>query len=143
MLPRHWLQNYYRRKRKRPDGVKLPKTDNDAKLAATTRGLGRGLSTLLGDSGIAAVQPAAPHDREYQQIPVDGLMLVRGNRVASLTASNLMNWPVRFAKKVLFSQSYCGPHQISEAGFNLLLVNGAGVQRKLRSFMIYHPWFVT
>ena len=42
------------------------------KSAATTRGLGRGLSTLLGDSGIAAAaNQAAPSDnREYQQIPV-------------------------------------------------------------------------
>ena len=44
-----------------------------AKSAATTRGLGRGLSTLLGDSGIAAAaNQAAPSDkREYQQIPVE------------------------------------------------------------------------
>ena len=43
------------------------------KSAATTRGLGRGLSTLLGDSGIAAAaNQAAPADqREYQQIPVE------------------------------------------------------------------------
>ena len=43
------------------------------KSAATTRGLGRGLSTLLGDSGIAAAaNQAAPSDnREYQQIPVE------------------------------------------------------------------------
>ena len=46
-----------------------------AKSAATTRGLGRGLSTLLGDSGIAAVaNQAAPSDRrEYQQIPVESI----------------------------------------------------------------------
>jgi ParB family chromosome partitioning protein len=44
-----------------------------AKSAATTRGLGRGLSTLLGDSGIAiAANQAAPSDkREYQQIPIE------------------------------------------------------------------------
>ena len=44
-----------------------------AKSVATTRGLGRGLSTLLGDSGIATVaNQAAPSDkREYQQIPVE------------------------------------------------------------------------
>ena len=44
-----------------------------AKSVATTRGLGRGLSTLLGDSGIAmAANQAAPSDkREYQQIPVE------------------------------------------------------------------------
>jgi len=43
------------------------------KSAATTRGLGRGLSTLFGDSGIAAAaNQAAPSDnREYQQIPVE------------------------------------------------------------------------
>jgi len=43
------------------------------KSTATTRGLGRGLSTLLGDSGIAAAaNQAAPSDnREYQQIPVE------------------------------------------------------------------------
>jgi ParB family chromosome partitioning protein len=44
-----------------------------AKSAATTRGLGRGLSTLLGDSGIAtAANQGAPSDkREYQQIPIE------------------------------------------------------------------------
>jgi ParB family chromosome partitioning protein len=43
------------------------------KSAATTRGLGRGLSTLLGDSGIAAAanQAASSDNREYQQIPVE------------------------------------------------------------------------
>ena len=46
---------------------------NAAKSATTTRGLGRGLSTLLGDSGIAAAaNQATPSDkREYQQIPVE------------------------------------------------------------------------
>ena len=49
------------------------KSTNVTKSAATTRGLGRGLSTLLGDSGIAtAANQAAPSDkREYQQIPVE------------------------------------------------------------------------
>ena len=49
------------------------KSANATKSAATTRGLGRGLSTLLGDSGIAAAaNQAAPSDkREYQQIPVE------------------------------------------------------------------------
>jgi len=49
------------------------KSATAAKPAATTRGLGRGLSTLLGDSGIAtAANQAAPSDkREYQQIPVE------------------------------------------------------------------------
>jgi len=49
------------------------KSATAAKSAATTRGLGRGLSTLLGDSGIAAAaNHAAPSDkREYQQIPVE------------------------------------------------------------------------
>ena len=43
------------------------------KPAAATRGLGRGLSTLLGDGGLAAAaNQAAPSDkREYQQIPVE------------------------------------------------------------------------
>ena len=46
---------------------------NATKLAATTRGLGRGLSTLLGDSGITATanQPIPSDKREYQQIPVE------------------------------------------------------------------------
>ena len=49
------------------------KSANVTKSAATTRGLGRGLSTLLGDSGIAvAANQSAPSDqREYQQIPVE------------------------------------------------------------------------
>ena len=49
------------------------KSATAAKSAATTRGLRRGLSTLLGDSGIAAAaNQAAPSDkREYQQIPVE------------------------------------------------------------------------
>ncbi len=49
------------------------KSANAAKSTATARGLGRGLSTLLGDSGIAAAaNQAAPADqREYQQIPVE------------------------------------------------------------------------
>jgi len=49
------------------------KSANVTKSAATTRGLGRGLSTLLGDTGIAAVaNQAAPSDqREYLQIPVE------------------------------------------------------------------------
>ncbi|MDA0332582.1 MAG: ParB/RepB/Spo0J family partition protein [Proteobacteria bacterium] len=49
------------------------KSATAAKSAATTRGLGRGLSTLLGDSGIAtAANQAAPSDkRVYQQIPVE------------------------------------------------------------------------
>ena len=49
------------------------KSINVTKSAATTRGLGRGLSTLLGDSGIvAAANQAAPSDqREYQQVPVE------------------------------------------------------------------------
>jgi len=43
------------------------------KSAAPQRGLGRGLSTLLGDSGIAAAagQGASTVGREYQQIPVE------------------------------------------------------------------------
>jgi ParB family chromosome partitioning protein len=43
------------------------------KSAAPQRGLGRGLSTLLGDSGIAAAagQGASTVAREYQQIPVE------------------------------------------------------------------------
>ena len=46
---------------------------NVTKSAATTRGLGRGLSTLLGDSGIvaAANQTGPPDQREYQQIPLE------------------------------------------------------------------------
>jgi ParB family chromosome partitioning protein len=49
------------------------KSANVTKSAATTRGLGRGLSTLLGDSGIAAAanQVASSDQREYQQIPVE------------------------------------------------------------------------
>ena len=49
------------------------KSANATKSTATARGLGRGLSTLLGDSGIAAAaNQAAPVDqREYQQIPVE------------------------------------------------------------------------
>ena len=49
------------------------KSANAKKPTATARGLGRGLSTLLGDSGIAAAaNQAAPTDqREYQQIPVE------------------------------------------------------------------------
>ena len=49
------------------------KSANTAKSAATTRGLGRGLSALLGDSGIAAAanQVSSPEKREYQQIPVE------------------------------------------------------------------------
>ena len=43
------------------------------KSSSTARGLGRGLSTLLGDSGIAATAgQAAPSDsREFQYIPVE------------------------------------------------------------------------
>ena len=46
---------------------------NAAKSTAAARGLGRGLSTLLGDSGIAAAanQTAPADQREYQQIPVE------------------------------------------------------------------------
>ena len=49
------------------------KSATASKSAATTRGLGRGLSTLLGDSGIAAAaNQVTPSDkREYQQIPVE------------------------------------------------------------------------
>lgn len=49
------------------------KSATATKTAATTRGLGRGLSTLLGDSGIAAsANQATPSDkRDYQQIPVE------------------------------------------------------------------------
>ena len=49
------------------------KSANVTKSAATTRGLGRGLSTLLGDSGLAAVanQAVSSDQREYQQIPVE------------------------------------------------------------------------
>ena len=49
------------------------KSANAAKLTATTRGLGRGLSTLLGDSGIAAAanQANLSDKPEYQQIPVE------------------------------------------------------------------------
>ena len=49
------------------------KSANATKSTATARGLGRGLSTLLGNSGIAAAtNQAAPTDqREYQQIPVE------------------------------------------------------------------------
>ena len=49
------------------------KSATAAKSAAKARGLGRGLSTLLGDSGIvAAANQAAPSDeRGYQQIPVE------------------------------------------------------------------------
>ena len=43
------------------------------KSPSMTRGLGRGLSTLLGDSGIAATagHAAAPDSREFQYIPVE------------------------------------------------------------------------
>ena len=43
------------------------------KSPSTARGLGRGLSTLLGDSGIAATagQAAPPDLREFQYIPVE------------------------------------------------------------------------
>ena len=43
------------------------------KSPSTARGLGRGLSTLLGDSGIAATagQTASPDSREFQYIPVE------------------------------------------------------------------------
>ena len=43
------------------------------KSSSTARGLGRGLSTLLGDSGIAATagQEAPPDSREFQYIPVE------------------------------------------------------------------------
>ena len=49
------------------------KSANVTKSTATTRGLGRGLSTLLGDSGIAAAaNQAAPSDQlEYQQVPAE------------------------------------------------------------------------
>ena len=43
------------------------------KSPSAARGLGRGLSTLLGDSGIAATAgpAAAPDSREFQYIPVE------------------------------------------------------------------------
>ena len=46
-----------------------------SKSSKTTRGLGRGLSTLLGDSGItaAAAEVAQSDKREYQQIPVESI----------------------------------------------------------------------
>ena len=49
------------------------KSTRAMKIAAPTRGLGRGLSTLLGDKGIAAAanQPPSYDTREYQQIPVE------------------------------------------------------------------------
>ena len=53
---------------------KSPQTPASAlKSPSAARGLGRGLSTLLGDSGIAATagQAAAPDLREFQYIPVE------------------------------------------------------------------------
>ena len=53
---------------------KTPQKSGTAnKTTTTTRGLGRGLSTLLGDSGIAATanQVSQSEKREYQQIPVE------------------------------------------------------------------------
>ncbi|MDB4852759.1 ParB/RepB/Spo0J family partition protein [Alphaproteobacteria bacterium] len=53
---------------------KSPQTPASApKSPSAARGLGRGLSTLLGDSGIAATagQAAAPDSREFQYIPVE------------------------------------------------------------------------
>lgn len=49
------------------------KPENIRKSTTSARGLGRGLSTLLGDSGIAAAaNRVAPADqREYQQIPLE------------------------------------------------------------------------
>ena len=49
------------------------KSANAIKSASTTRGLGRGLSTLLGDGGIAAAanQAVSSENREFQQIPVE------------------------------------------------------------------------
>ena len=49
------------------------KSANIKNVNATSRGLGRGLSTLLGDSGIAAAanQVAPARQREYQQIPIE------------------------------------------------------------------------
>jgi ParB family chromosome partitioning protein len=46
---------------------------SSGKSSSTARGLGRGLSTLLGDSGIAATagQAAPPDSREFQYIPVE------------------------------------------------------------------------
>ena len=49
------------------------KSSTATKMTTTPRGLGRGLSTLLGDSGIvaAANQVSPSEKREYQQIPVE------------------------------------------------------------------------
>lgn len=46
---------------------------SSGKSSSTARGLGRGLSSLLGDSGIAATagQAAPPDSREFQYIPVE------------------------------------------------------------------------
>ena len=58
---------------KSPQKLASAPKSSSGKSPSTARGLGRGLSTLLGDSGIAATagQAAPPDSREFQYIPVE------------------------------------------------------------------------
>ena len=58
---------------KSPQKLASAPKPSSGKSSSTARGLGRGLSTLLGDSGIAATagQTALPDSREFQYISVE------------------------------------------------------------------------
>ena len=58
---------------KSPQKLASAPKPSSGKSSSTARGLGRGLSTLLGDSGIAATagQAALPDSREFQYISVE------------------------------------------------------------------------
>ena len=58
---------------KSPQKPESSSKPSSGKSSSTARGLGRGLSSLLGDSGIAATagQAAPPDSREFQYIPVE------------------------------------------------------------------------
>ena len=118
---------------------KLPqKSASVTKSATTTRGLGRGLSTLLGDSGIvaAANQVSPSEKREYQQIPVEWINVGPWQPRRQFDREQLDELAGRSAKRYC-PTNFVAATPISPAGINLLLGNGA-VRRKWRKFIKYH-----
>ena len=116
------------------------------------RGLGRGLSSLLGDQGVAiatgmaGVTGAASNGSDIQQTSStsvnchflgcakyrwNGLMLVLGNHGAALISWRLMSLRLRLGKMASFNLYCCVHIPITNRVFNWLLVNGVGAPAQL------------
>ena len=115
---------------------KMPPAASSPKKTAS-RGLGRGLSSLLGDSGIATATGATAPQHHlmllarqrrpgFRMFRLNGLMLGRGSHDAGLIRLVWMNLLRQFGKKALSSRFCCVQPPISHRVISLSQVNGAG-----------------